>query len=62
MATATFFDVKTRSKVEVEVTGKKSYTVNGQPRYALRGKTTDGRNLTKFVKKDVYDSMDVPTL
>lgn len=57
--TATFYDVKTRQKVDAEVVEKKEYQVNGQTRYALRGKTSDGRMLTKFVSKADYDSASV---
>ena len=57
---ATFYDVKLRKKVTVEVVSKTTYTVKGQTRYALRARTDDGRNLTKFVKKEVYDEADVP--
>ena len=52
-----FYDVKTRKKVDSEVTEKTTYNVNGQTRYAVKGKTSDGRNLTKFVSKDQYDSV-----
>ncbi len=55
----TFYDVKSRQKVDAEVTDKKEYTSRGQTRYAVRGKTPDGRPLTKFVSKDVYDSVTV---
>jgi hypothetical protein len=54
-----FYDVKKRQKVEAEVTEKKTYMVNGQERYALKGKTADGRNLTKFVSKADYDKATV---
>ena len=47
-----FYDVKLRKKVEVEVTEKVKYGDPGKERYALRAKTADGRNLTKFVKKE----------
>ena len=58
---ATFYDVKMRKKVEAEVVGKKEYKVRGQMRYALKGKTDDGRSLTKFVSKVDYDAAaDVP--
>ena len=57
---ATFYDVKSRQKVTVDVVGKVTYQVRGQTRYALKGKTTDGRNLTKFVKKEDWDSANVP--
>lgn len=53
---ATFYDVKARKKVEVEVVGKKEYLVRGQKRYALKGQTTDGRSLTKFVSKVDYEA------
>jgi hypothetical protein len=46
-----FYDVKLRKKVEVIVTEKVKYGEPGKERYALRAKTSDGRNLTKFVKK-----------
>ena len=51
-----FYDVKTRTKVMATVTEKKIYGEGSRERYALRGKTTDGRNLTKFVSKTTYDS------
>jgi hypothetical protein len=50
-----FYDVKEKKKVEVEVTEKKTYDVKGSTRYALKGKTADGRNLTKFVSKADFD-------
>ena len=43
-------------KVEAEVVGKKEYKVRGQMRYALKGKTADGRSLTKFVSKVDYEA------
>ncbi|MFC1626772.1 hypothetical protein ACFL1P_01050 [Patescibacteria group bacterium] len=55
----TFYDVKTRQKVEAEVTERKEYTSRGQTRYAVRGKTSDGRPLTKFVSKADYDSVQL---
>lgn len=59
---AQFYDVKLREKVEVEVVGKTTFEVRGQLRYALRGMTEDGRNLTRFVKKEIYDEADVPVI
>ncbi len=59
MAKATFYDVKARTKVEAEVTEKKVYGEKGRERYAIRGKTKDGRSLTKFVKKADWDKMKV---
>ena len=58
-----FYDVKTKSKVKVEdkdVTKTTFTTNNGQTRYGLRGKTKDGRNLTKFVSKADWDKLNVP--
>ena len=54
-----FFDVKERRKVEAEVTEKVKYGKAGRERYAFRGKTSDGRNLTKFVKKSDWDAANV---
>jgi len=52
----TFYDVKLRKKVEAEVTDKVKYD-NG--RHALKAKTKDGRNLTKFVNAEAYAKADV---
>ena len=35
---------------------------DNRKRYSLKGKTADGRNLTKFVKQADYDAADVPAL
>lgn len=59
--TMTFYDVKTREKVDTEVVAKTTYQVKGQTRYAVKGRTSDGRNLTKFVSKDVWETVDAPT-
>lgn len=56
---ATFYDVKQRQKVETEVTEKVVYGDKGRERYAFRGKTSDGRNLTKFVSKDEWQKANV---
>ncbi len=58
-----FYDVKLRKKVKVDESQVKKTTFttkNGQKRYALRAKTEDGRNLTKFVSKSDWDSLPVP--
>lgn len=58
-----FYDVKLKKKVTVDdkdVTKTTFKTSNGQVRYGLRGKTSDGRSLTKFVSKGDWDSMAVP--
>lgn len=52
-----FYDVKTRQKVDTEVTDKVTYQVKGKTRYAVKGKTSDGRNLTKFVSEADYNSV-----
>lgn len=55
-----FYDVKTRQKVETDVVEKKEYKSRGdQIRYAVRGKTSDGRWLTRFISKDEYDKISV---
>ncbi|MBI5044865.1 MAG: hypothetical protein HZC02_02995 [Candidatus Levybacteria bacterium] len=56
---ATFYDVKTRQSVETNITDKKEYQTNGTVRYAIKGKTSDGRNLTKFISKTDYDSLSL---
>ncbi|MBE2270736.1 MAG: hypothetical protein IAE80_21030 [Anaerolinea sp.] len=53
-----FYDVKTRKKVTIDdknVLKTTFTTANGQVRYGLRGKTDDGRMLTKFVSKADWD-------
>lgn len=61
-----FYDVKKRAKVSVPTSQvkKKKYektTKSGQlqVRYAVRAHV-DGTNLTKFVSKDMFDSLSVP--
>lgn len=60
-----FYNVKTRSKVDVADSQLKKTkyvrktTKGDQVRYALRA-NVNGTNLTKFVSKDVYDSLNVP--
>jgi hypothetical protein len=58
-----FYDVKTRQKVSIDdknVFKTTFNTKNGQTRYGLRGKTDDGRMLTKFVSKGDWDSATYP--
>ncbi|MBL8120851.1 MAG: hypothetical protein JNJ78_25275 [Anaerolineae bacterium] len=58
-----FYDVKTRKKVKVDdklVVKTKFTTKNGQVRYGLRGKTEDGRNLTKFVSQKDWEKSKFP--
>lgn len=54
-----FYDVKLRTKVEAEVTEKVVYGQPGKERYAFKAKTSDGRNLTKFVSKENWEKADV---
>ncbi len=55
----TFYDVKAKAKVEADVTEKVTYGTDKAPRYAFKGKTADGRNLTAFVSKTVFDSCKI---
>lgn len=58
-----FYDVKTRASVMVpaSMVKKTKYTnAKGQTRYALRGKTSDDRNLTKFVSEADWMKSDLP--
>lgn len=63
-----FFDVKTRQKVSVPESKLRKVKYerqlsdgSTQVRFALRGKTEDDRNLTKFVSKADWDALNVPT-
>jgi hypothetical protein len=58
-----FYDVKTRKKVKIDdknVVKTKFTTKNGQTRYGLRAKTSDGRNLTKFVSQKDWEKAKFP--
>tara|TARA_B100000674_G_C37481891_1_gene751836 strand:+ start:255 stop:467 length:213 start_codon:yes stop_codon:yes gene_type:complete len=62
-----FYDVKEGKKVSINESSvtKKVYTRTTktgkeQQRFAFRGKTSDGRNLTRFVSKADYDALDAP--
>ena len=56
---AEFYDVKERKKVTADVTEKVEYGKDGRIRYALKAKTKDGRNLTKFASKADWDKVTV---
>ena len=63
-----FYDVKEGKKVSISESSvtKKVYTRTTkagkeQQRFAFRGKTSDGRNLTRFVSKADFDALDAPT-
>ena len=54
---ASFYDVKLKKTISAEVVDKQIFEgKNGAKRYALKGKTTDGRNLTKFCSAADYMS------
>ena len=57
---AEFYDVKLKKKVERPVIAKQEYGDGTAKRYALKGKTEDGRSLTTFCSKEVYDKTKVP--
>jgi hypothetical protein len=58
-----FYDVKSRQKVEIPENEirKTTYTKEGSSsvRYALRA-TYQGTNLTKFVKQEDWERLNVP--
>lgn len=59
-----FYNVKKRESVEIPDDQVKKTTYagrGGQVRYAVRAVDDDGTNLTKFVSKETYDSLDVPS-
>jgi hypothetical protein len=63
MASVEFYDVKVRQKVKIDDKNvvKTTFTAkNNQVRYAVRGKTDDGRMLTKFVSKGDWEKMKYP--
>lgn len=62
-----FYDVKEGKKISIDESSvtKKVYistTKAGkeQRRHAFRGKTSDGRNLTRFVSKGDFDASNAP--
>lgn len=50
-----FYDVKKKASVTTKITECKVYGEGNRVRYAVCGKTDDGRNLTVFVNKDTYE-------
>lgn len=54
-----FYDVKAKQKVTTEITAKTTYGEGTRVRYAVKGMTKDGRNLTAFVSKADYDKVKV---
>ena len=55
MAKQEFYDVKAKAKVKADVVATKQFA-NG--RYAVLGKTADGRDLYRFVTKAAFDACD----
>ena len=58
-----FYDVKTKQKISVhekDITKTKFVSANGRTTYGLRGKTHDGRSVTKFVSKTDWEKLNVP--
>ena len=55
----TFYDVKLKKKVELNVVDKVTFTGASGIRYALEGLTDDGRKVMGFVNKSVWESADV---
>ena len=54
-----FYDVKEKKAVTAAITEFVTYGSEGRTRYAFRGKTADGRNLTAFVTKAVWDKANI---
>ena len=54
-----FYDVKAKQKVTTDITAKTTYGEGNRIRYAVKGLTKDGRNLTAFVSKADYDKVKV---
>ena len=50
-----FYDVKTKSHIETEVLETVTFQNGSRTSYAFKGKTADGRSLTAFVSKDVWE-------
>jgi HSP90 family molecular chaperone len=60
-----FYDVKLRTKVSISSADCKKtvYTSKGKQRYALKAVSPEsGCNLTLFIKKEKYDSLDIPVV
>ena len=50
-----FYDVKTKQSVTTKVLECVTFKTASRTSYAFKGKTADGRNLTAFVSKEVWD-------
>lgn len=56
-----FYDVKKKKALTAEVTKKVTYKnkKTGRTSYAFKALTPDGRNLTAFVKKEMFDKAKI---
>jgi len=50
-----FYDVKMKKKVTTKVIDRVTFKNGERTSYALKGKTSDGRNLTAIVSKAVWE-------
>ena len=50
-----FYDVKAKAKVNTKITACVTYGDASRTRYAFKGQTADGRSLTAFVGKEVWE-------
>ena len=50
-----FYDVKAKAKVNTKIVDCVTYGDASRTRYAFKGQTADGRSLTAFVGKDVWE-------
>jgi phage/plasmid primase-like uncharacterized protein len=57
-----FYDVKTRAKVSIDDSKihRVTFDAANGTRYGIRGETSDGRSLNKFVSKADWDAMKYP--
>lgn len=58
-----FYNVKKRKKVNIDESKitKTQYGAEPRLRFAVRATDDDGTKLTKFISKDDYNNLDVPT-
>jgi hypothetical protein len=63
MASVEFYDVKTRGKIQIDDKNIKKVKMDTKSgaRYALKGKTPDGRELTKFISAADFEKLKYPT-
>lgn len=63
MASVEFYDVKTRGKIQIDDKNIKKVKMDTKSgaRYALKGKTADGRELTKFISAADFEKLKYPT-